>query len=348
MNKMNSKIISSSKDHNNGHISYSQPSTPYHSPISTPQVQRHNSLKDQRKEISNSMSQTMEETMEYTKHRRSFGSLPLSEDSPYFESALAFRRNMSTGSVKYLQVPTTPSPKSSPRLVRARQQITRLLTFKMIREGAGDLQSKSPPTQKTAKLANGMQRKTVSFKISPSQDFLTKEDGVDLENQKELYKALVQCIRDEDCKTFRSTTRRKYVDVNTVLENSATLLHEASFKGCVKCIKALIKNGCNVDAVDNQGWTALHASIFSSELAAVKLLLENNASADQLSMGGWSPLHLSVYLNDLYISHELVQNGADPLLCNSQGISPFQLSINLDKSLVLEYFLQLPSFLVKT
>ena len=169
-----------------------------------------------------------------------------------------------------------------------------------------------------------------------------------MEEQKEFHKAVVRCIRENECKTFKSIVKRKLVDVNTVLENSSTFLHEASFKGCVKCMNTLIKYGSHVDVADGHGWTALHASIFSSQLAAVKLLIENNASVNEISSTGWSPLHLSVYLNDLYVSHELVQNGGDALLCNSEGISPFQLSINLRQSLILDYFLQLPSFLVKT
>ena len=55
--------------------------------------------------------------------------------------------------------------------------------------------------------------------------------------QDELYEYLMKCIRQDDCKTLRSLLKKHEVDVNVVVKGKGTLLHEASYKGCLKCIR---------------------------------------------------------------------------------------------------------------
>lgn len=185
-------------------------------------------------------------------------------------------------------------------------------------------------------------RHRMSFSSTMFMHKITNE-----EEQREMFHELIRCIQTDDCKALKTIMKRKLIDTNSITENSFTLLHEASYKGCIKCMKILIKNGCCVDKSDESGWTALHASIFANQFDAVKFLLDNHAPVNTISSKGWTPLHLGVFVGDLYIVHELVRNGGDPLLCNDKNVSPFQLAINLSKSLLLDYFLHLPCFLVE-
>ena len=175
---------------------------------------------------------------------------------------------------------------------------------------------------------------------------LTNKSTSDSET-KDFETIAVQCIHSDDCKLLKSTLKRKLVNANTVINGKSTLMHEAAYKGCTKCIKALNKHGGDVNAADDSGWTPLHASVFGQQLDALKMLLELESCVDRLSNTGWTPLHLGVFFDDLFIVHELITNGADPLLLPSNNVTPFQLAINLNKSLILDYFVQLPCFLVK-
>ena len=282
------------------------------------------------------------------KRQRSSGSFTLLRDPLFNQSPCSIRRNVSTGNLQYLQVPTpTGSPRSSPGLVRARQRITRLLNFRMGGEGCGAEVKDHSPTLHSPNPSIVSHKKTVSFKQTHTLGGGAGAGVYTKAEENEMYRELLRCVIEDDCKTLKAILKRKLIDVNTKGENSSTLMHQAAFKGCVKCVKTLIKYGSDVNATDNEGWGPLHASIFSRQLPVVKMLLDNYSRVDVLSSSGWSPLHLSVYLNDLYITHELVQHGADTMLNNSYGVSPFQLAINLDKSLIFQYFLQLSCFLLK-
>ena len=164
------------------------------------------------------------------------------------------------------------------------------------------------------------------------------------DEKKKMHVEMLQCIRNDDCKGFRSLLKKRIVDVN-IVNKHGSLIHDASYKGCTKCIKALLKGGCFVNLCDDFGWTALHAAVLAKNLDAIKLLIENNAFPNQLSTDGLSPCHLAVMVGDLHIIHELVRAGGDPLVKNAE-ITPFQLAIDLKKSVVLDYFLHMPSFLV--
>lgn len=171
------------------------------------------------------------------------------------------------------------------------------------------------------------------------QKVIDPEDG-----KRKMHSEMLNCIRTDDCKGFRSLLKKKLVDVNVVTKDGA-LIHDASYKGCTKCLKSLLKGGCYVNLCDDLGWTALHAAVLSNSLDAIKLLLENYALPNQLNTDGLSPCHLAVITGDLYIVHELIKAGGDPLVKNST-VTPFQLAIDLKQTTILDYFLHMPTFLV--
>jgi len=164
------------------------------------------------------------------------------------------------------------------------------------------------------------------------------------DERRKLHCEMLNCIRNDDCKGLRSLLKKRIVDVNVVTKDGS-LIHEASYKGCTKCMKFLLKGGCYVTGCDELGWTALHAAVLSKSLDAIKLLLENYALPNQLNYDGLTPCHLAVIIGDLYITHELMKSGGDPLVKNTH-ITPFQLAIDLKQCVILDYFLHMPLFLV--
>ena len=172
---------------------------------------------------------------------------------------------------------------------------------------------------------------------------------ISAEERKRLYSEMLKSIRDDDCRRFKLLLKRRRVAVNS-FEHDTSLIHEAAFKGCEKCVKLLMKGGWCVDLQDDAGWRPLHAAAFGRSLDAVKCLVAKGADPNVLTKAGLSPLHLAVYNNDLYTTHELFQHGADPLVESRSAMvdegTPFQLAINLKNTLVLDYFLLQSTFLV--
>ena len=153
-------------------------------------------------------------------------------------------------------------------------------------------------------------------------------------------------IRTNDCKKVRNLLRKYSGDLNEISEGEGGgLLHEAAYKGCTKCVKTLLKQGSYVNLTDHQGWTPLHAAVLGCNLKAVKCLLNKCALPNELNGDGLSSCHLAVFMNDVRVLRELIQAGGDPLQ-PAALISPFQLAIDLKKTIVLDYFLRLPCFLV--
>lgn len=191
--------------------------------------------------------------------------------------------------------------------------------------------------------------------LSPLQKFASltspfigrKSDSNNLqsrEERKQTHSDMLLAIQLNDCKRLKTLLRRLLIDFEK--KEKFLLMNEAAYKGCTKCLKTLTRNGYSVYLSDENGWTPLHTAIFSKEINAVKFFVQNNAPINKPSKDGWSPLHLAVYVGDLYITHEIIIGGGDPLLSVNGDVTPFQLAINYERILILDYFLQLPMFLV--
>ena len=161
---------------------------------------------------------------------------------------------------------------------------------------------------------------------------------------KEIYDQMLLFIRNDECKSLGSYLKKKNIDLNVVLRNEGSLLHEASYKGCIKCIKCLLKSGSYVNLTDDFGYTSLHAAVLGRNHQAVKLLLANNALPNQMNGDRLSPCHLGVMADDVGIMNKLIEANGDPLIDGGAG-SAFQMAIDLKKFEVLAYFINMPSLL---
>ena len=167
------------------------------------------------------------------------------------------------------------------------------------------------------------------------------------EEEEEMYDEMLQYIRNEECKSVSSVLKKKSVDVNVLLKGKGSLLHEAAYQGCTKCIRVLLKCGSFVNLSDDQGFTPLHAAVLGRNCPSIRLLVQNNALPNQVNQDGLSPCHLAVIADDMFMIHELVGPKGDPLV---EGLvaSPFQMAIDLNKGEALAYFIHMSSLLVPT
>lgn len=72
-----------------------------------------------------------------------------------------------------------------------------------------------------------------------------------------------------------------------------TALHQAAESGLVGCIECLVKGGANIEATNVRGLTPLHVSAFQGHLAAVRSLVERGARKDSKTKRGRTPFDLA-------------------------------------------------------
>ena len=57
-------------------------------------------------------------------------------------------------------------------------------------------------------------------------------------------------------------------------------LHICAINGDHKCLKFLIKQGIDINAIDNEGNTPLHYAIYGNYMKCIHILVENNCDEE--------------------------------------------------------------------
>lgn len=110
-------------------------------------------------------------------------------------------------------------------------------------------------------------------------------------------------------------------------EDKHTLLHLAAHTGRIKIIKALIKQGADVNAVSqNHKNTPLHVAI--GEIDVINALLDKGTKVNAVNKLGDTPLHIAVKDGNVNLVKALLDKGANFLLKNKDGKTPKDLAID--------------------
>jgi ankyrin repeat protein len=124
-----------------------------------------------------------------------------------------------------------------------------------------------------------------------------------------------------------------------------TRLHYAALEGDVGKVEALLSEGLNPGAPDDDGSTPLHAAVQSGSLPACAALLKAGAAVDARDANGNTPLSTAVFESrgkgDLI--KLLREHGADPTLKNNYGVSPVSLARTIANFDVRQFFEDLPA-----
>jgi len=113
-------------------------------------------------------------------------------------------------------------------------------------------------------------------------------------------------------------------DCNAPNEEGATLLMLAAGAGHYEMVELLLEAGATVDATDTRGWTALMKAVFNYELNrgfpdVVSLLIDAGADIEHQVSYGTRPLMLAAGYGEAGVVDVLLAAGADSAATNEGG-----------------------------
>lgn len=130
----------------------------------------------------------------------------------------------------------------------------------------------------------------------------------------------------------------KDIDINAVDQDGETPLHWTVGSDNADIVKALLKNGANVNAVDNEHKTTpLHMAAENGHIKVVKALLKkegiNIDIKDDLEK---TPLHWATENGHIKVVKALLRKGADPFLKDRNDKTPRELAENENMAQLLK------------
>lgn len=92
---------------------------------------------------------------------------------------------------------------------------------------------------------------------------------------------------------------------------SETALNFASYQGCAKIIRLLLKKHVNINEQNNDGLAPLHFAAYNSSMESVKLLIENGADVNIKDRMGATPLIYASINGTADVATYLIEHGAN-------------------------------------
>lgn len=147
---------------------------------------------------------------------------------------------------------------------------------------------------------------------------------------------LVRCIYLGDICAARALIQDGH-NVNALDEDGKTPLMDAILASnwSAAMVQLLLDSGASVQIADNeQCWTPLHLASRDGKPELVELLLQRGARIDAVDVYGNTPLWraITAHQNAVEVVTLLIDAGASPHVANNAGVSPFEFAKQLQRS----------------
>ena len=123
---------------------------------------------------------------------------------------------------------------------------------------------------------------------------------------------------------FAAATAMLAVTLGANADNSVA---DAAKSGDAAAVKALLKQGSDVNAAQGDGMTALHWAATNGDVPMTQMLLSAGANVRATTrLGGITALHLATQAGQAQVAAALIASGAEPNLATATGATPLMLA----------------------
>uniref|UniRef100_A0A0G4HEK7 Uncharacterized protein n=1 Tax=Chromera velia CCMP2878 TaxID=1169474 RepID=A0A0G4HEK7_9ALVE len=105
-------------------------------------------------------------------------------------------------------------------------------------------------------------------------------------------------------------------------EHGNTPLFWAAYRGRKDVVKVLIRGGAWINLSNREKRTPLHAAVFEGHMDIVKMLLRRGATVEAVNMKGESPLHEAALAGNMQMVKVLLDNDAPVNATSTNGTTP--------------------------
>jgi ankyrin repeat protein len=108
---------------------------------------------------------------------------------------------------------------------------------------------------------------------------------------------------------------------------SSSAVADASARGDVETVRALLKDGADVNAAQGDGMTALHWAARQGDVELTRMLIYAGANVKATTrLGNYTPLIMASQAGSTEVIDALIKAGADPKASTSNGTTPLMLA----------------------
>src|SRR5687767_6110655 len=111
------------------------------------------------------------------------------------------------------------------------------------------------------------------------------------------------------------------------LQTTSSPVAEAAMRGDAARVRALLRDGADVNAPQGDGMTALHWSALNGDLDSTNVVLQAGATTEPLTrVGRYTPLHLASSRGHAAVVARLLEAGSKPGVLTETGVQPIHLA----------------------